>query len=158
MTYYLLYLITINVHVDRSENESMTPGCRRSTPFHIDLLYLYIDVNVVLLEGMYCFSPQTNVDVTPKGTCNFAVISLFGWRRWDKLRSHWHCGVFALNNVLIGERGKNPQHLNSGRSIPAAHGGWNDSRLGGASPGTVVFVAVIDLPHQCVVDSYNLHC
>ena len=39
--------------------------------------------------------------------------------------------------LLVNET-KNPQHLDCGRSIPVTHGGWNDSRLGGASSGIVL--------------------
>ena len=51
----------------------------------------------------------------------------------------------CLYFCLLGNETNNPQHLDCGRSIPATHGGQNDSRLGGASS-----------PHQGVVDSYNL--
>ena len=52
---------------------------------------------------------------------------------------------------------KNLQHLDCDQSIFATHVEYNNSRLGGASSGIVYapFVAVIDLTHKGVVDSYN---
>ena len=70
-----------------------------------------------------------------------SATSLYGWRRWDNLRNadvpvfqDWNTLYLCL---LVNET-KNPQHLCCGRSIPATHGGLNDSRLGGASSGIVL--------------------
>ena len=63
--------------------------------------------------------------------------------------------VLTLNTplfVFIGERDKNPQRLDCGRSIHATHGSAEPRVESFYSP----FVAGIDLPHQGVVDSYNL--
>ena len=60
--------------------------------------------------------------------------------------------------ILVNET-KNPQHLDCGRSIPAKRMGDKtipdsaEPRLESFYP---TFVAGIDLPHQGVVDSYNL--
>ena len=53
---YLLHLITIYLHVDSSDKESMTPRWCRSTPFQLCLIYLYINVNGILLECMHYFA------------------------------------------------------------------------------------------------------
>ena len=78
-----------------------------------------------------------------------SATSVFGWRWWD---NQWYTEVpvfklkIHLYLCLLVNEAKNPQHLDCGRSIPATHGGSNDSP----------FVAGIDLPHQGVVDSYNV--
>ena len=54
-----------------------------------------------------------------------------------RLESCFNIKIHIYLCLLVNET-KNPQHLDRGRSIPATHGGLNDSRLGGASSGIVL--------------------
>ena len=59
---YLLDSIANYVHIDTHDKESMTPMFRRPRLIQLCLIYLYIDVIRDLLDGIYFFAPQINVD------------------------------------------------------------------------------------------------
>ena len=102
---------------------------------HIDNCTIAIDIfcigrTRVLVYGIHSLEPQKT-----------------------SFESPW--GHVQLRFFLSMNETKNPQHGDCGRSIPATHGGLNDSRLGGTSFHPP-FVAGIDLPRHGVMNSYNL--
>ena len=75
------------------------------------------------------------------------------WYHWSRTISQHFLdrGAIISNSSLLMNKTKNFQHLYCGRSIPETHGRYNDSGIVLSS-----FVAGIDIPHQLVMDSYNL--
>ena len=131
---------------------------------YIDICTIMIDIFYIgrfgiLLRWHTIFGTTENVlcvAIRARATPRYFLI----WKRTvGQLRQADYRGVFMLKYAFLSmDETKNPLYLDCGRSIPATHRGWKDSRLGGASSGIVYspFVAGIDLPHQGVVDSYNI--
>ena len=81
---------------------------------------------------------------------------LIWMRTVRQTRTRWHRGIFKSKlGFLSMNETKNLLHLDCGRSIPATHGGYNYSRIGGASSG--IMVSQVSISHQGLADSFNLH-
>ena len=109
---------------------------------------------------LFCMTNNRHgVTITTHASKRHFLIWMTTVRQPTKRRCSW---VLTLKYTFICVywwlRQKNPQHLDCSRSIPATNGDTKipDSaqpRLESCYPP---FVAGIDLPHQGVVDSYNL--
>ena len=123
-----LELIVIYVHINTHNKESLTQRCRRSTNVE-PCWYFCIHVHMVwvLLGGIRYFASQITITASPL-------------RRMQLTRQRIHNTLIVVDRYL---------RLMGDKTIPDSM----ELRLESFYPP---FVAGIDLPHQGVVDSYNL--
>ena len=112
--------------------------------WYIDTCAIMIDIFYigrpgVLVNGIHRLEPQQNRLLhRHKDACNSAPLPCLD-EDGGKIATRWLSWCFLSSNMLyIDERDKESTTPDCGKSIPATHGGQNDSRLGGASSGIIL--------------------
>ena len=159
---YPVELIGIYVHINTHNKESLTQRCRRSTNIQRCLIFLYISIWFES-QWMICvtlhrkkksrrhhndacnLAPLPYLDddgETPYETLTFLCLTL----KYTFICVYWWTRQRIHNTLIVVDR---YLQLMGDKTIPDSA----EPRLESFYPP---FVARIDLPHQGVVDSYNL--